>query len=803
MQELGLDLSQLDRLLGDVVLEGEIACTKQAAVYRVRTGAAGGAPLALKVALRASDPEDLARFRHEVRLLSEARHPNVVEVYDFGVLPGDFPFLTMELVEGGRVAERLRGTGSDRWGAVYDVAIQAAAGLAHIHRQGVVHMDVKPANLGVAANGAEGELRLKILDFGLAHELRGPLDRRIRGTLAYTAPEVLLQDAYDHRADLYSLGLTLFELATGVLPSLAAGQDDMDAVRFHLEGELPDPLRVRPGMPPELARILRRLLQRDPADRYASAGRLLLDLAQAAGRPLGPLDVAALSFSEGKVLASRLVGRDEMLGRLRAALAAAAEGRGGAILIEGREGVGKSRLLREFRLFASVEGARVSRPAHGGVGETAEHAQPLSPVLDALRSLGIEIKTPGADTRPGDSEPRERYRLYQEISHRLAEHVRTGPPAVLLVDDLHLAGREGEELLTFLGEDLRAARVLVVATRRPGDRPPREPDPNAPVQTLDLLPLDRKATAQLVDASLGTGNLPASFYGWLYDNTHGLPAEVQQTLRQLVDDQVLQYRDGDWKPSLGALSRWSSSPDGREGQGWRRFSALPAPEREVLEGAAVIAEPFPLGLLAAVLSEDPQAVYERLTVLLAAGVRRAPPGGRRHPLPDRPAALPPDPLLDPRSGPPRRASPPPGRASGGAAPAGGGGPRDHRRRALLARRRARPQPPLPAVGRRRGHRRLRPRPGGRPLRPRRRGRRRGRRRRDGALSRWPPRPARSPRPAHTPARSRSTRSCGGCRPRRRRPPPAASSPPAWTCARGASTPAWESTRPPWRATKKA
>ncbi|HEX3130227.1 MAG TPA: serine/threonine-protein kinase, partial [Thermoanaerobaculia bacterium] len=539
MNEPGLDLSQLDRLLGDVLLEGEIARTAQTAIYRVRTGAAGGSPLALKVALRASDPEDLARFRHEVRLLSEARHPNVVAVYDFGVLPGDFPFLTMEMVEGGRVAERLKGQG---WDVFYDVAIQAAAGLAHIHRQGVVHMDVKPANLGVTAGG-NGDFRLKILDFGLAHEVRGPLDRRIRGTLAYTAPEVLLQDSYDHRADLYSLGLTLFELATGVLPS--AGRDDMAAIRFHLEGELPDPLRMRPDMPPELARILRRLLHRDPADRYASAGRLLLDLAQAAGRPL---DAAALSFSEGKVLASRLVGRDEVLGRLRAALAGAAEGRGGAILIEGREGVGKSRLLREFRLFASVEGARVSRPAHGSAGETAEHAQPLSPLLDALRSLGIEVKAPGADARPGDSDPRQRYRLYQEISRRLAERVRTGPPLVLLIDDLHLAGREGEELLTYLGEDLRAARVLVVATRRPMDGTPREPDPNAPVQVFELLPLDRAATAQLVDACLGTTNLPASFYGWVHDNTHGLPAEVQQTLRQLVDDQVLQYRDGEWKP---------------------------------------------------------------------------------------------------------------------------------------------------------------------------------------------------------------------------------------------------------------
>jgi Nif-specific regulatory protein len=603
MQDSSLDLAQLDRLLGDVLLEGEIARTSRTAVYRVRTGAADGRPLALKVALQSSDPEDLARFRHEVRLLSEARHPNVVEVYDFGVLPGDFPFLTMELLAGG-VAERLRGRG---WDSIFDAAMQAAAGLAHIHRQGVVHMDLKPANLGIA-----GDFRLKILDFGLAHEARGPLDRRIRGTLAYTAPEVLLQDDYDHRADLYSLGMTLFELATGVLPSQVG--DEMDAVRFHLEGEVPDPLQVRPDMPPELARILKRLLQRDPADRYASAGRLLADLGQAAGRPLDTTAAAALSFSEGKVLASRLVGRDEVLGRLRSTLSETAEGRGGAVLIEGREGVGKSRLLREFRLFASIEGARIARssPSEG----MAEHAQPLAPFLDALESLGVEVRTLGADARPGsigDGDRRERFRLYQEISRGLAEAAGSGRPIILLLDDL--AGKESEELLTYLGEDLRSSRVLVVAARRSEDAVAREEDDS--VQRIALLPLDRAATAQLVDASLGTKSLPASFYAWIYDNTQGSPAEAQQILRQLVDDQVLQYRDGDWKPSIPALSRWASSPEGRDAQGWRRFTALPVPEREVLEAAAVVAEPFPLALLAALLGEDPQAVYERLDALVA------------------------------------------------------------------------------------------------------------------------------------------------------------------------------------------
>ena len=593
------------------------------------------APLALKVGLIPSSTEDLARFRHEVRLLSETRHPNVVEVYDFGVLPGDFPFFTMELLTGENVAERLRTAG---WEVFYDAAIQAAAGLAHIHRQGIVHMDIKPANLGLAPlaplapdTAGPGKLNVKILDFGLAQEAHSLLDRRIRGTLAYTAPEVLLQDSYDHRADLYSLGITLFELATGVLPSAGDARDDTAAIRFHLEGTPPDPLALRSDLPPELARILLRLLQRDPGERYASAGRLLLDLAAAAGRTL---DATALAGSEGQVLASRLVGREEILGRLRGELAAAADGRGGAVLIAGREGAGKSRLLRELRLLAALDGARIGRgSAKSTPSDSTEPAQPLAPFLEALADLGIEVRP--AEPPAGESGQRGRYRLYREIALDLAAHAATGPPIVLLLDDLHLAGRESEELLTYLGEELRGFRVLVVATRRAGETPVEARsaasaalaalatsaalDEGGAVLRLDLDPLDSAATARLVDACLGTAHLPASFYAWMAEETHGLPGEIQQVLRHLILDGVLLYRDGEWKPSLPGLSRWARTPGGRAEQEWQRILALPAEARKILDAAAVLAEPFSLDLLAALLSADPQAVYEQLSALVTQG----------------------------------------------------------------------------------------------------------------------------------------------------------------------------------------
>ena len=259
------DLSPLDELLGDFLLEDEIARTPRAVVFHARIGPEGR-PVALKVARTPSDAEELACFTHEVRLLSEVRHPHVVEVYDWGVLPGGFPYLALERLATGSeesrddLGRRLRHEIDEHgWDVFYEVALQVTAGLSHIHRQGLVHLDLKPGNLGWIdpagpQAGEDGRLHLKILDFGLSRSLSDPLAARrtIRGTLAYMAPEVLRQEGWDLRADLYSLGMTLLELATGELPSVGRAKGGeveeqvLAAVRFHLHGEEIEPLRLRP-----------------------------------------------------------------------------------------------------------------------------------------------------------------------------------------------------------------------------------------------------------------------------------------------------------------------------------------------------------------------------------------------------------------------------------------------------------------------------------------------------------------------------------------------------------------------------
>jgi len=671
----GPDLSRLDELLGDVLLEEEIGRTSRAVVYRARVGR-NRDEVALKVASVPADGEELARFAHEVRLLSEVRHPNVVEVYDWGVLAGGYPFMTLELLAtgGGRgsgrepgdprrpgLGERLRARLAEHgWDPFYDLALQAAAGLDHIHRHGLVHLDVKPDNLGLKEDVGEGSrggrLHLKILDFGLARSVTDPLDPssggEIRGTLAYMAPELLLQEGWDPRTDLYSLGMTLLELATGVLASVgdvvAVEEDRGDAtriesevaqaVRFHLEGEEVEPLRMRPDMPEPLAHVLRRLLARDPGRRPASAGQLVAELAEAAGRAVD----SGQSVLGGEVLLSgRMVGREDAMERLRTALEAAREGRGGLVLIEGEEGMGKSRLLWELRLLAVLAGARVGRAR-----SPSAHGEPLRPVAEALAGLGFELELPDVP-EAGQGEP-PAWRLAGQVAALLDPvHGAAGSPAaepdrapvVLLLDDIHQAAEESRELLALLAAELPRLPALVVATRRPPATESRDPAGRdrlgevEEVTLLPVLPLGLEDLAAMVRTGLGLEEVPEALVTWLHRRSGGSPRHVHELLRHLIAEGVLVWETGGWRARPRELSRVAPPPGGAPELSWRRLVRLDGEHRRVLDALAVIGDSASLEEVAAVLGRqagtgpelepepevEPEHVWDALRVLLARG----------------------------------------------------------------------------------------------------------------------------------------------------------------------------------------
>jgi serine/threonine protein kinase len=237
-----------------------------------------GRPVALKVLAEtlADDAEIRQRFVREARLAARLSHPNVVRVYDAGE-EGGRPYIVMECVDGESLAELLRREGALVPDRVADLGAQACAGLEHAHRAGLVHRDVKPANLLLTEDGT-----LKVADFGIAHAVGGTRVTEVGtvlGTAAYLSPEQALGDVVTPASDLYSLGTCLYELAAGKPPF---GHETLGELFSRREAGPPPRLA---GMPPRLEAAIMRCLERDPKDRPTSAaelGRLLAASARTA-----------------------------------------------------------------------------------------------------------------------------------------------------------------------------------------------------------------------------------------------------------------------------------------------------------------------------------------------------------------------------------------------------------------------------------------------------------------------------------------------------------------------------------------
>ncbi|HKB41714.1 MAG TPA: serine/threonine-protein kinase, partial [Gemmataceae bacterium] len=264
-----------------------------------------------------ASPQAVERFRREVRAAARLAHPNIVAAYDADQAGGTH-FLVMEYVEGATLAQLIAEKGRLAVARACDYARQAAWGLQHAFEQGMVHRDVKPQNLMLTPGG-----RVKVLDFGLARfatesiptgapdpaevttdaaprpeGVRAPLEPLTRtgvvmGTPDYIAPEQAADPHLaDTRADIYSLGCTLYELLAGRPPF--PERSVVDKVMAHAERTLPPLGEVRGDVPPRLARVVQRMMAKDPARRYQTPAE--------AAEALTPFAAAPQAASRGRLL---------------------------------------------------------------------------------------------------------------------------------------------------------------------------------------------------------------------------------------------------------------------------------------------------------------------------------------------------------------------------------------------------------------------------------------------------------------------------------------------------------------------
>ncbi len=253
-------------------------------VYRAKHRAIGRIA-AVKVlnAERAQDAKAVGLFLEEAKTLGALSHRNLVEVLDFGHLASGQPFLTMAYVDG-KTLHELVNESLDATGAALTVAYslsiteQVLNALGEAHKKGIVHRDLKPSNIMVLREHS-GELLVKVLDFGLSRPMPGAVlpwaglrstkQSSAAGTPAYVSPEGVRNAELDGRADLYSLGCTLFEMLAGRAPFVA--DSPLELVTMHLETEPPRPSELVPSLPEEVERLVLWFLQKDREQRPESA----------------------------------------------------------------------------------------------------------------------------------------------------------------------------------------------------------------------------------------------------------------------------------------------------------------------------------------------------------------------------------------------------------------------------------------------------------------------------------------------------------------------------------------------------
>jgi serine/threonine protein kinase len=251
-------------------------------------------PVAMKVmhGELAADAAFQQRFHQEARAAARLDHPSIVRVYHFGRQSG-LLYIVMELVDGLSLGAYLRQLAKlnqvVRLEETLALIAQAADALGYAHRQGVIHRDVKPDNILVkrldrADRPGDPPLRAMVTDFGLAKLLEMEADTQaglMMGTLPYMSPEQVLDLPLDGRSDIYSLGVVLYQLATGALPLDIRSPER--ALHAHQYEEIPAPRAAHPGVPPAVERVILRALARRPENRYQTAEELAADLRRVAG----------------------------------------------------------------------------------------------------------------------------------------------------------------------------------------------------------------------------------------------------------------------------------------------------------------------------------------------------------------------------------------------------------------------------------------------------------------------------------------------------------------------------------------
>ena len=556
--------------------------------------------------------EALELLLREARAVAALQHPGLVTIYDVGAADNEV-WVVMEYVPGETLRHRLE-RGPLPLAEVIRIGTALCGALTVAHLQGVIHRDIKPANILLTPAG-----EAKLADFGTA---RAPGDRTLTdagtlvGTLMYMSPQQAMGEMIDARSDLFSLAAVLYEALTGVHPFVRGTEA---ATLYGILHEPPTP--PRPDAPPlddRTRAFFHRALAKDAGDRHPDAIAFAEDLLFLL-EPEGSAEVRpAPAARTGPRLEAEMVGRDAEFQRLRARLDRARTGDGGAVLLAGEAGIGKSRLLSELARVAEEQHVRVVRGRALFDGGPAYHPwrQVLSEALDGPAlglTEGLETFVKGQPDFTGARAASLRRLLQLDAgdSHDLSgpdqlweaavttlQAVARRRPLLVMLDDLHWADTSSLQLFRFAAAQAHGHKMLLVGAFRPEEAEGEAASGSVGevtrllgreegVEVVQLARLDRAATSAMVDELLAQHVAGTRLGERIFTETEGNPlfilevAKLVSTAEGGLEDMAIPTRVVDVVE--------------------HRLDRLTQQERDALEVASVEGEYFHVGPIASVL----------------------------------------------------------------------------------------------------------------------------------------------------------------------------------------------------------
>ena len=633
-------------------------------------------------------PRELATFRHEYLLLRSLDIPGVVKT--FGIEKyGNGLALILEDLRGQSLSLFLRSERPNLQ-TILRIAIGIVEIIKGIHAQGVIHRDIKPHNIIVDTSQSVPQVHL--IDFGAATRVSQDAQAANQSifldtSLAYTSPEQTgrMNRAVDHRTDLYSLGVTLYETLTGTLPFTST--DPIELVHSHLARPPVPPQQMLPAIPQVLSDLVMKLLAKAPEDRYQSAYGIKVDLEaclaqwQAKGR-IDPFPLALRDHSTELRLSQKLYSRQSELSLLGTAFGRAQKGGAELVLISGPAGIGKSALgitlgksaAQRAALFTQGRFEQVTRAVPYSafaqafrdlcqqlLGEPpdqlARWKEELSAavgkngrlLIDLIPELELFIGSQPAPPVIGPTEAQNRFNL---VFLSFLKVFTTAPhPLVLFFDDLQWADRATLSLLQVILTDLTRGHLLILGSYRDSEVGPQHPlqllldelrNGGATPTTLQLSPLPLEDVQTLLAEALSCPSehvLPLA--RTIHEKTHGNPFFVNQFLLSLHHEGLLyfDFAQERWQWNLSEIQSRQVTDNVVEFTA-AKIRLLPAVTQHALQLAAVIGNQFDLDMLSRLQANNVQdtagalweALREGLCVPVDVDARSSPPSDGRLPV---------------------------------------------------------------------------------------------------------------------------------------------------------------------------